>query len=137
MRKLLSWQCFRQKKTMFQVNTNASLNNLETQVGQLALTMQNQSKDSFPSDTKKNPNDCMAITLRVDKELKGSKEARKKHIEAETEKAYHNSTSSEKKHSRNGLSDEAQQLKEQGEVAKEETVQNEEVKAYQPPTPFP
>ena len=27
--------------------------------------MQNQSKDSFPSDTRKNPKDCMAVTLRV------------------------------------------------------------------------
>ena len=26
--------------------------------------MQNQPKDSFPSDTRKNPKDCMAITLR-------------------------------------------------------------------------
>ena len=42
---------------------------METQVGQLALGMQNQSKDSFPSDTKKNPKDYMAITLRSDKEL--------------------------------------------------------------------
>ena len=40
---------------VFQVNTNTSLKNLETQVGQLALSMQNQSRDSFPSDTKKNP----------------------------------------------------------------------------------
>ena len=38
---------------MFQANTNASLKNLETQVGQLALTMQNQSRDAFPSDKKK------------------------------------------------------------------------------------
>ena len=55
---------------MFQANTNASLKNLETQVGQLALAMQNQSKDAFPSDTKKNPKDCMVVTLRSSKELK-------------------------------------------------------------------
>ena len=36
---------------MFQSNTNASLKNLETQVVQLALTLQNQNKNSFPSDT--------------------------------------------------------------------------------------
>ena len=52
---------------MFQANINASLKNLETQVGQLA--MQNQCRDSFPSDTKKNPKDCMAITLRNGREL--------------------------------------------------------------------
>ena len=54
---------------MFQANTNASLKKLETQVGQLALSMQNQSRDSFLSDTKKNPKDCMKVTLRSGKEL--------------------------------------------------------------------
>ena len=48
----------------FQNTTNASLKNLETQVGQLALTLQSQMKDAFPSDTKKNPKDCMAVQLR-------------------------------------------------------------------------
>ena len=70
---------------------------METQVGKLALTMQNQSRDSFPIDTQMNPKDCMTITLRGGKELKGNKEAEKKQTEAETEKAYQNSTSSEKK----------------------------------------
>ena len=46
---------------IFQNTTNASLKNLETQVGQLALTLQSQRKDAFPSDTKKNPKDCMAV----------------------------------------------------------------------------
>ena len=55
---------FQENTTVFQANTNASLKNLETQVGQLALAMQNQSKDVFPSDTKKNPKDFMAVTLR-------------------------------------------------------------------------
>ena len=50
----------------------------------------------------------MAITLRGGKELKGRKEAEKKQIEAKTDKAYQNSTSSEKKQGRNGLPDEAQ-----------------------------
>ena len=60
---------------VFQANTNASLKNLETRGGgQLALSMQNQSKDSFPSDTKKNLKDCMAITLRSGKELHKRKE---------------------------------------------------------------
>ena len=37
-------------------------------MGQLALSMQNQSRDSFPSDIKKNPKDCMEINLRSGKE---------------------------------------------------------------------
>ena len=63
---------------MFQANIITSLKSLETQVGRLALAMHNKSRDSFPSDTKKNPKDYMAITLRSGKELKGSKEVEKK-----------------------------------------------------------
>ena len=48
---------FQANTNVFQANTNASLKNLETQVGQLALAMKNLLKDSFPSDTKKNPKD--------------------------------------------------------------------------------
>ena len=55
---------------MFQANTNASLKNLETQVGQLGLAIQNQWKDALPSDTKKISKGCMEITLRSGKELK-------------------------------------------------------------------
>ena len=59
---------------IFQNTTNASLKNLETQVGQLALTLQIQRKDAFPSDTKKNPKDYMAVQLRSGKELEKMKE---------------------------------------------------------------
>ena len=41
---------FQVNTNVFQANTNVSLKNLETQVGQLALLMQNQFRDSFPSD---------------------------------------------------------------------------------------
>ena len=40
---------------IFLANTNASLKNLETRVGQLTLSLQKQSKDTFPSDTQKKP----------------------------------------------------------------------------------
>ena len=59
---------------VFQNTTNATLKNLETQVGQLALTLQSQKKDAFPSDSKKNPKDCMAVQLRSGKELEMMKE---------------------------------------------------------------
>ena len=55
---------------MFKANINVFLKNLETQVGQFALAMQNQSKDSFPSGTKKSPKDCMDVALRSGKEMK-------------------------------------------------------------------
>ena len=48
---------FQANATVFQANINSSLKNLKSQVGQLALEMQNQSKDAFPIDTKKNPKD--------------------------------------------------------------------------------
>ena len=59
---------------IFQKTTNASLKNLETQIGQLALNLQNKMKDAFPSDTKKNPKDCMAVQLRSRKDLEEKKE---------------------------------------------------------------
>ena len=54
---------------IFQKTTNASLKNLETQIGQLAINLQNQMKDAFPSDSKKNPKDFMAVQLIIGKDL--------------------------------------------------------------------
>ena len=48
---------FQSNTTIFQANTNASLKNLEIQIGQLAQAMQ------------KEPKDYMAVTLRSGKEL--------------------------------------------------------------------
>ena len=62
--KFANLEAFQENTTVFQANTNSSLKNLETQVGQLALVMQNQSKDAFSSNTRKNPKDCMVVTLR-------------------------------------------------------------------------
>ena len=69
---------------VFQNTTNATLKNLETQVGQLALTLQSQKKDAFPSDTKKNPKDCMAVQLRSGKELEMMKEKNDSSTEKES-----------------------------------------------------
>ena len=49
--KLSDLEAFKSDTKVFQKNTTASLKNLETQVGQLALNMPNQSKGTFPSDT--------------------------------------------------------------------------------------
>ena len=71
---------------MFQKNTSASLKNLETQVGQLALSMPNQSMGTFPSDTQKNPKDCMVVQLISGKEVgNNSKKERKQETDAEQE----------------------------------------------------
>ena len=81
--KFVELAAFQENTTVFQANTNASLKNLETQVGHLALAMQNQSKDAFPSDTKKNPKNCMAVTLRIGREFENRKEDEKRKTEKE------------------------------------------------------
>ena len=59
--KLSDLEAFKSDTQVFPKNTSASMNNLETQVRQLALNMPNQRKGTFPSDTQKKPKDCMAI----------------------------------------------------------------------------
>ena len=59
--KLSDLEAFKSDTQMFQKNTSASLKNLETQVGKLAMNIPNQNKGTFPSDTQKNLKDCMAI----------------------------------------------------------------------------
>ena len=49
--KIFVVETFKSNTQIFQANTNALLKNLETQVGQLASTMQNKTKDAFPGDT--------------------------------------------------------------------------------------
>ena len=84
--KLSDLEAFKSDTQMFQKNVNASLKNLETRVGQLALTMPNQSKGTFPSDTHKNLKDCMAIQLRSGKDLSSNKKTEwKEETEAEKE----------------------------------------------------
>ena len=68
---------FQENTIAFQANTNDYLKNLEMQIGQLALIMQNQSKDSFPSDIRKNPRDCMEVNLRSGKELEERRNEKK------------------------------------------------------------
>ena len=68
---------FQTNTTVFQANTNDSLKNLEVQIGQLALIMQNQSNDSFPSDTRKKSRDYMAVALRSGRELEERRKEKK------------------------------------------------------------
>ena len=71
---------------IFQKNTSATLKNLETQVGQLALNIQTQNKGAFPSDTQKNPKDCMAVQFRSGKEVgNNNRKERKEENEEEQE----------------------------------------------------
>ena len=120
---------------MFQANTNASFKILETQVGQLALSMQNQSRDSFPSYTKKKPKVCMAIILRSGKEFQQRKEDEKRMTEIGKQAETGEETkldSSKMTEERRELKVQKKQLVEEGDLKKKK-----EVQAYKPPIPFP
>ena len=76
--KLSDLEAFKFDTQVFQKNTSASLKNLETQVGKLALNMPNQSKGTFLSDTQNNRKDCMAIQLRSGKDLRNNRRKERK-----------------------------------------------------------
>ena len=121
--KLSDLEAFKSDTQMFCKNASASLKNLEPQVGQLALTMPNQSKGTFPSDTQKNPKDCMAIQLRSGKDLSSNKKTEgKEETEAEKEET-------EKEEEKNS---QIKQMKGSNDKKKKEGVP-----AYTPAVPFP
>ena len=127
-------EAFQANTTVFQANTNAFLKNLETQVGQLALTMKNQSKDSFPSDIRKNPKDCMAVALRSGRELEEKRVERKnteeeKYAKIGEESKQHNSETIEE--------EKTTKMQLEQHMEKENLGKREEVKAYKPQVPFP
>ena len=121
--KLSDLEAFKSDTQMFQKNASASLKNLETQVGQLALNIPNQSKGTFPSDTQKNPKDCMAIQLRSGKDLSSNKRTKRKE-ETEAEK--------EKTEKEGGKNSQIEQPKGSNDQKKKEGVP-----AYTPSVPFP
>ena len=121
--KLSELEAFKSDTHMFQKNVSASMKNLETQVGQVALNMPNQSKGTFPSDTLKNPKDCMAIQLRSGKDLSSNKKTERKE-ETEVEKE-----ETKKKEEKNS---QIEQLKRSNDQKKKEGVS-----AYTPAVPFP
>ena len=101
-KKIFDLENFQANNVMFQTNTNASLKNLEIQIGQLAQAVQKEPKDSFPSDTKKNPKDCLEVILRSGRELderRGEKRDTKEEKQAEIGEEFeqHSSRATEKK----------------------------------------
>ena len=84
--KLYELEAFKSNTQNFQTNTSASLNNLETQVGMLSLTLQKETKNAFLSDTQKNKKDCMAFQLRSGKEMNNSRVEKKEKIDQKEEK---------------------------------------------------
>ena len=72
-KKFVEVENFQANITVFQTNINATLRNLETQVGKLALTLQSQSKNTFPNNNEVNPKDLTPTAMRGSDELQGSK----------------------------------------------------------------
>ena len=132
--KFIELENFKSNIHMFQANIGASLKNLETQVGQLALNIHNQNKGAFPSDTQENQKDCMEIQLRSGKELRcsSSKEKKEKTDEEEEE------TGREEEKNMSEKTTYAEKLKLVEQLEKScELKQKEKVQAYTPAVPFP
>ena len=72
-KKFAELENFLANTTVFQTNINATLRNLQTQVGQQALSLQSQSKNTFPSITEINPKDLTPTAMRGSDDLQGSK----------------------------------------------------------------
>ena len=107
---------FQANTKVFQANINATLKNLEMQIGKLAQVMQ------------KEPKYCMAVTLRSGRELyerrvewKNTNEEKQAEIGEE--------------HEQNSL--EAIEKEKSAELHSKQQGRKEGVKAYNPPVPFP
>ena len=127
-------EAFKSDTQVFQKNTSASLKNLETQVGQLALNMPNQNKGTFPSDTQKNLKDCMAIQLRSGKEVgNNSRKERKEEIDAEQEEAGKQGEKSTPEKN----TEAKKMIKTEQPEGSSEQIQKKKIPAYTPTVPFP
>ena len=133
--KFIELVAFQENTTVFQANTNASLKNMETQVGQLALSIKNQLKDFFPTDTMKNPKDYMAVTLRSGREL----ESRKENEKRKTEKEKKEETEEKTKLGSSKLVEETgkEEVQTEQQIEKGKLKKEEELQAYMPTIPFP
>ena len=92
--------------------------------------MQNQSKDAFPNDTKKNPKDYMVVTLRSGREL----ESRKEDEQKKTKKTEKEETGEETGLSSSELDKETEkeEVKAEQRVKKGKLLKKEELQAYMP-----
>ena len=96
--------------------------------------MQNQNKGAFPSDTQKNPKDCMVIQLRSGKEVSSS--SRKEKKEKTDEEEEETGREEEKNMSEKTTNTEKKNLTEQPEKSCE-LKQKEKVQAYTLAVSFP
>ena len=73
LKKFYELENFQANTIVFQTNINATLRNFETQVGQLALSLKGQSKNTFPNSTEINPKDLTPTAMKGSDEFQGSK----------------------------------------------------------------
>ena len=132
--KLSDLEAFKSDTQVFQKNTSASLKNLETQVGQLALSMPNQNKGTFPSDTQKNPKDCMAVQLRSEKEVGNNN---KKERKEETDEEQKETGEEGEKSTPEKNTEAKKKIQTEQPEGSSEKKQKEKVPAYTPIVPFP
>ena len=132
--KLVELEAFKSNTQIFQTNTSASLKNLETQVRQLALTLQKETKNTFPSDTQKNPKDCMAVQLRSGREMSSSRAEKKDMTYQKEEKEI--GREDKRSNSEQTIETEKQMQTEQLGVTCEQK-QKEKIQAYTSAVPFP
>ena len=107
----------------------------------MALSLQKQSKDTFPSDTQKNPKDFLAVILRSGNELRESKKNEKDSRNKEAVKEERNQKLEAEKDvaesSKRDLLEEKKKKKNEESIEKEKPQKKEEVRVYRPPLPFP
>ena len=115
-KKISDLENFQVNTTVFQANTNASLKNLEMQIGQLAQVMQ------------KEPKDYMAVTLRSGREL-DEKRIERRNTDEEKQAEIG------EEHEQN--SSEASEKEKSAELHPKQQGRKEGLKAFNPPVPFP
>ena len=131
--KLSDLEAFKSDTQVFQNNTSASLKNLETQVRQIAFSMPNQSKGTFPSDTQKNPKDYMAVQLRSGKEVGNNN---KKEMKEKTNAEQEETGKEEEKSMPEKTTEAKKKIQTEQPEGSSEQKQKETVPAYTPTEPF-
>ena len=95
--------------------------------------MQNQSKDSFPSDTKNNPKNCMVVTLRSGREFENINVDEKTEEEKQVDKEEEIKLGCSEKNE-----DSINKKVQQEYLVEERNLKKKaEVQAYMPSIPFP
>nr|XP_025670465.1 uncharacterized protein LOC112770298 [Arachis hypogaea] len=122
-------------------NYEASLRNLERQIGQLSKQIvAERPTNTLPSDTIPNPKEgCKAIQLRSGRTLENGKEANKKPVENDTSSKEEVTLKDKQEQEKLKEKEEQPQASKKGKQIMEEQSQEQRkmVKPYTPPLPYP